>query len=263
MAQSGPERDRSRPAGVPAGSEGVDGPDRPRPVSIPAPGGAIANDAPRFEKEWALTFDAVPDLVAIIDVRCRILRMNSAMSERLGITREEAVGRTCHRLLHGTEEPPPYCPHAHALADGCRHVAEVFEKRLGGYFLVSVTPILDDRGFHVASVHVARDISARKRAEASLRRSEERYRHLFDNMYDVFYRTDMEGRLIHVSPSAVRATGYGTEELLGTNMRDHYAVPEDRDRLVSFCSGTGPSRGSSRACGGRTGGSSGRRRTPV
>jgi light-regulated signal transduction histidine kinase (bacteriophytochrome) len=54
------------------------------------------------------------------------------------------------------------------LADGQEHIAEVHEERLGGDFLVSCTPLKDRRGKLTGSVHVARDITQRKRAEEAL-----------------------------------------------------------------------------------------------
>jgi len=59
------------------------------------------------------------------------------------------------------------------VRDGLEHVAEVHEDNLGGDFLVSTTPLRDEHGRMVGSAHVARDITARKRAEEALRESRE------------------------------------------------------------------------------------------
>jgi signal transduction histidine kinase len=52
--------------------------------------------------------------------------------------------------------------------DGCEHVEEVHEDRLGGDFLVTTTPLLDENGVRIGSVHIAHDITDRKQAEAKL-----------------------------------------------------------------------------------------------
>ena len=55
------------------------------------------------------------------------------------------------------------------MRDGREHHAEVQEQRLGGTFLVTTTPFFDEQGRMIGTVHVARDITDRKRAEEALK----------------------------------------------------------------------------------------------
>jgi PAS domain S-box-containing protein len=122
----------------------------------------------RGKKEWELTFDAVPDLIAILDDHHRIVRINRSMAKALGAKPQELVGRACYEVMHHSCGPLPICPHSQLLDDGQEHTAELRE--LGRDFLVSASPLRDDRGNLLGSVHVARDITDRKRAEEALRR---------------------------------------------------------------------------------------------
>jgi PAS domain S-box-containing protein len=136
----------------------------------------------RARDEWERTFDSVPDLIAIIDSRHRIVRANRAMAERLGKSAEACIGQACYHRVHGTDEPVEFCPHVLSLADGREHATEVYEEQLGGHFMVTTTPLLDEQGRMTGTVHVARDITARKKAEQALRESEERVRRKLDSI---------------------------------------------------------------------------------
>jgi PAS domain S-box-containing protein len=125
----------------------------------------------RAKQEWERTFDAVPDLISVIDDDQRIVRANKALADRLGCSPQELVGRSCYVAVHGTDKPPESCPHVHLMADGRDHVTEVHEDRLGGHFVVSVSALHDSNGRPVGSVHVARDITRRKQAEEELRKA--------------------------------------------------------------------------------------------
>ncbi len=122
----------------------------------------------KAKNDWERTFDSVPDFIAILDNRHRILRANKAMATQLGVTPDQTVGLHCYQCVHGTSIPPEFCPHSKTVKDGKEHVEEVHEPRLGGYFLVSTTPLWDEKGNMIGSVHVARNITDRKQMQIKL-----------------------------------------------------------------------------------------------
>jgi len=135
----------------------------------------------RAKVDWERTFDSVPDLIAILDDKHKIVRANKAMAQALGTSPENCVGLNCYDCVHGKQEPPLFCPHMLAMADGQEHTAEVHEERLGGDFIVSATPLKDDKGRIIGSVHVARNITLRKQMEDKL----EEYSKELERLVDV------------------------------------------------------------------------------
>ncbi|HEY0376493.1 MAG TPA: PAS domain S-box protein [Pyrinomonadaceae bacterium] len=76
---------------------------------------------------------------------------------------------------------------------------------------------------------VVRDISARKQAEEMVRRSEERYRELFENANDIIYTHDLQGNFTSLNRTGERVTGYTREEAARMNI-GQVVVPEHLER---------------------------------
>lgn len=185
----------------------------------------------RAKDEWERTFDAVPDLIAIIDENHRIRRVNRAMAERLGLPVQSCIGKHCYEVVHGTGCPPGTCPHTCTMFDGKEHNVEVHEARIGGDFLVSTTPLKDEHGRRIGSVHVARDITARKHTERMLAESEQRYRSLFDLSPDAVV-VMKEERIVFLNPAGAKLFGAPSPgSLIGENLIDRLAE-EDRARFA-------------------------------
>jgi len=119
----------------------------------------------RGKQEWEQTFDAVPDLICIIDMHHSISRANRALAARLGMKKEELHGRKCYELFHGRFCPPEDCLHFKMVRDGRQHTEESSDYIGEGSFDITVAPLFDADGRITACVHVARDITERKKSE--------------------------------------------------------------------------------------------------
>jgi PAS domain S-box-containing protein len=125
------------------------------------------------KKSWEDTFNAVPDLITILDRERRIQRVNRAMAERLGCNPRECEGKVCYEVVHGSEEAPEHCPHVMLIDDGREHTLELHEEHLGGDFIVTASPIYGKEGDLIGSVHVCRDVSLLKKTERALQKAYE------------------------------------------------------------------------------------------
>ena len=174
----------------------------------------------RAAGEWRKTFDAISDLISIHDSNYKITRVNRAFAKVFGMEPKEVIGKTCYEVVHGKSEPPLHCPHKRALETGKPETVEFFEPNLGIYLEVSVSPVFNEKGKVVRIVHIAKDITERKKMEEELRESEERYRALLrlggkvGEAIVMLQDTNLgEGIQVFANNEWSDITGYSEEEL--------------------------------------------------
>ncbi len=92
----------------------------------------------------------------------------------------------------------------------------------------------DASGAIIQSIGMVQDITERKRADEQLRKSEEKYRNIFENVQDVYYEASLDGLLLEISPSIepISRGQYRQADLIGRQILDFYDDAEERDRLI-------------------------------
>jgi len=70
------------------------------------------------------------------------------------------------------------------------------------------------------------------RMKQALRTSEEKYRHIFNNIQDVYYETTLDGQIVELSPSIEKSSRYTRQELVGIWMDDLYQEIAERTAFV-------------------------------
>jgi len=123
----------------------------------------------RAKNQWERTFNAVSDLIMILDGAHRIVRVNKALANRLGVSPEALTGMDCHTGSLHDKGAATLCPDVPLLEDGKEHSVEVYDQSLGGFFDLRISPLRYEEGAVFGSVHVARDITAFKSIEQARR----------------------------------------------------------------------------------------------
>ena len=127
----------------------------------------------RAKREWEETFDAILDGISIHDPDFRIVRVNQALADMLGLSPRELVGRRCYEVFHQTDRPIDGCPHARVLKTTAPASTEYNDLRqTGKIFHISASPLFDEEGRFIGSVHVMRDITEEKRLQEQLIQAE-------------------------------------------------------------------------------------------
>jgi len=122
----------------------------------------------KTNEEWEKTFNSVEDIIFVMDENFRILKSNTAFKNIYCVKNQEMIGRKCYELVNGSKEICPNCVAIKSLHDKKSHVEEWEDQRTSHYYLVSISPLLDDMGNVKNFVHLARDITEIKYAEKKL-----------------------------------------------------------------------------------------------
>ena len=226
-----------------------------RRLSITLEKSRKAEDALRkSERRLCDLIDFLPDATFAIDADRKITIWNKAMERMTGIRSEDMLGKGDHEYtlpfygerrsalldLVWSESPDILSRYPEVRREGFSYMTEVFcpalEDGRGAHLMAKASPLRDPDGKIIGAIEALRDITARKQAEESLRKSEEQYRNLFMYAQIGIFHSLPSGRFLTANPSLARMLGYSSpEELMSsiTHMgRQLYADPRLRAAII-------------------------------
>ena len=176
-------------------------------------------------------FDAIQDGISVLDKDLNILRVNNTM-EKWYSHMIPFKNKKCYEVYHGRAEHCEICPSVRALENGSLQmdiVPFVESGQTTGWLELYAFPILDAHGNPSGIVEYVRNITERKKAEQTLRESEQRFRTVADFTYAWESWIAPDGAYIYVSPSCERITGYQAQEFIhDAELLEKIVHPDDR-----------------------------------
>ncbi|MBM7591293.1 PAS domain-containing sensor histidine kinase [Brevibacillus fulvus] len=180
-------------------------------------------------------FENNPDAVYALDLEGNLLSGNSVCEKICGYTLQELRKRTVLRSLLTEEDVERTVSQFRKSAKGELLENWITIRHKSGYLLKlfnKTFPIVVDDQI-VGVYGIARDVTPNYIKKERLRESEERYRLLAENSFDIISKVSLNGKISYVTPSCLLQTGYAPENLI-----DHFLYefihPEDLDVLFKL-----------------------------
>jgi diguanylate cyclase (GGDEF)-like protein/PAS domain S-box-containing protein len=176
------------------------------------------NELEQASRRFRLITDNAYDLISIVSSDGVFEYVNSAFNRVLGYTRDELRGERIIAYVH-PEDMDSLKTGLKQVMDG-KPVAEFsfrMPTRDGGWvYLEAVAKGIPTSDWSLSSIVIhSRDITARKRFEHDLARSEQRFRDFADSSADWLWEVDEQFRFTYVSPGVKGTLGFSSDEMVG------------------------------------------------
>lgn len=211
------------------------------------------------------------DLIITLGNDMRARNVNDKFLEFMGLNRENVLNNNIQKFAYPSHMDPPIEPYIKVGLEGKESSVEIFYKNdTDGYYFVlksiptvfedgnnGVTLILSDitkrvkaeeallkerneleirvkeRTMELESANQAlkAEIEQRIRSENALRESEEKYRNLAENISDVPWEIDREGRFTYISPKIKEIMGYEPSDFIGKTIVGFLSPTHNKDIL--------------------------------
>jgi len=184
---------------------------------------ARSRELKQSEERYRSLFESLRDAILVVDPDKTIISCNPAFSDLFGYSADE---------IQGLKTKVLYADERQGAALGERLEKETdkgnffhtlqYRKKSGACFPgeTNFFSFRDTKGEKVGIIGIIRDITQRRQSEDALRRSEQRFRDLFNSISDLIFTQDLEGRLTSINPAVKKLFGYTEEELLGRRVTD-------------------------------------------
>jgi PAS domain S-box-containing protein len=190
--------------------------------------------------------------ILIVDDAYRFTYVNDELCRILGYSREEAIGQDFRQFLD--EESRKLVAERYIRRQRGEEVPSRYEfnvvHKSGQKRRVEISSaVIKDSVGRVKTVAQILDITERKKAEESLRESEEKYKTLAEDVPAAIYFNDFKGTFLYGNKKAEEITGYKREELLGKSfLKLRLLDPKEMSKAAKFLAlnrlgkATGPDR---------------------
>lgn len=188
----------------------------------------------RQKIEYQELFEQVPCYITVQDSNFRLLRYNREFSRQFA----PRPGGFCYEVYKGRSERCPVCPVVKTFEDGESHLSEEYGVRKDGTlsaWICRTSPLRDDQGRITAVMEMSIDVTERKQLEEEIKKSEKKYRHIFNNIPNPIFVLDLKDlRILDCNESVKSVYGYDKEDIVGRCFTELFTGAGENDAATQI-----------------------------
>ena len=186
--------------------------------------------------------DQSSDIILLVDNTGRITYENKAIGNILGYDPEERIGKSSLDNIHPDDLQCQMVEFKKIFTDvhapPFRTEVRVRHKNGNWRIFEEIASGLSRKNIVESVIVNLRDITERKQAEEALKKSEAKYRNIFENAMEGIFQATQEGQFITVNKAFARMAGYESPEDLIESIKDmgtqFFVIDQDRDRFLKI-----------------------------
>lgn len=186
-----------------------------------------------------LVMEKFPYSIFFKDRKSRFVRISNECAAKFGIKHpNEARGKTDYDFFDEFHAESAFRDEQKIINTGQPIFGKLEKEVVSGspsttlWASTTKLPLYDSEKNIIGTFGITKDVTNQLKAEQALKESENKYRSIFENIHDVYYRTNREGIVTEISPSIETYSGYKREEVIGLPVSNFYYYQSDREKLI-------------------------------
>ncbi len=203
--------------------------------------GTLEKELEEFKKQSGhlkKVIDSVNFFMGVLKPDGTIIEANKSAMAVTGLNTSDIIGKPFHEI-YWPDDKPERAKALRAIKKAAKGQVSQFEINTKAQdhnliITLSITPLFDDKGTVTHLVPAAYDITYRKEIEFELRKSEEKYRNIIENIKEAYYEIDLKGNMIFFNQAAVEILEFPEKKLNGLNYTKFTSKDEVQNVYKTF-----------------------------
>ncbi|MBD8080801.1 response regulator [Chryseobacterium sp. GCR10] len=183
-------------------------------------------------RNYDVLFETSSDLICILSLEGKFITLNPSFSKLLGSNNEQSLSKSFTEFVHPDDRQSTLeVIEDLALGKTLSNFTNRYIMKSGEVKWIQWTFVPQPESGVVYTI--GRDITEFTTRKKLLRRSEEKYRGLFEKNQGILSIHDLDGNFLDVNDAGLKASGFSREELLSLNLYD-LIIPDKHENVKMY-----------------------------